>query len=44
VRGRAKPSSYKDLEDMTIRSIFPEELETELARLLWSISCSPNSI
>jgi Protein of unknown function (DUF2971) len=29
----AKPSTYEDLEDMTIRSIFPEELEVALATL-----------
>jgi hypothetical protein len=29
----ARPSSYKDLEDMTIRSVFPDEIETALAKL-----------
>jgi hypothetical protein len=29
----AKPSSYKDLEDMTIKSVFPEEIDTAVAKL-----------
>src|ERR1700722_2643977 len=29
----AKPSSFEDLEDMTLRSIFPEEVEAALASL-----------
>jgi hypothetical protein len=29
----AKPATFKDLEDMTVRSVFPEDVETALARL-----------
>jgi hypothetical protein len=29
----AKPSSFKDLEDMTLQSLFPEEIEAALATL-----------
>jgi hypothetical protein len=29
----AKPSTFEDLEDMTIRSIFPEDVEVALAKL-----------
>ncbi len=29
----AKPSTFKDLEDMTVQSVFPEEVEAALATL-----------
>jgi hypothetical protein len=29
----AKPSDFKDIEDMTVQSIFPEETEVALKRL-----------
>lgn len=29
----AKPATFKDLEDMTVQSVFPEDVETALVKL-----------